>query len=145
MEQPQFNTRVTPDIKDKYNGFMDFYKSNGRITKKGDFFGICLNDHIELEKYRLFMENCNPTTREYIEHLKREFDLLQQMEIDHNNEISLITKKMKDELALKELQISKLEEKIQLFKEELQEKIIENDDLRKGLERLQKKEVRKKA
>lgn len=139
MTNSQFNTRVSPDLKDKYNGFMERYKQDGRIVSKGDFFGICLDDHVEMEKRRIFLEHCIPDIKDGFDYLERLFKLFERIQVNHNNEISLLTRKFNDELLAKEIRINKLEDNLNFLKEQLQEKMIENDDLRKGITQLQKR------
>lgn len=152
MGSEQFNTRIEPNLRDRYNGFMDQYKKDGRISKKGDFFGICLDDHLEMEKWRIFMEYSDPITKEGLDYLERLFEVFKRSQVHHNNEISMLTRKFNDELLAKEIRINNLEQKIAYLKEQLQEKIVENGDLKKdieslqkGLERLRKNENKKSA
>jgi len=42
VSSPQFNTRISSDLRDKYNGFVEQYKREKRISAKGDLARVSL-------------------------------------------------------------------------------------------------------
>ncbi|WP_066297796.1 hypothetical protein [Bacillus sp. FJAT-29937] len=131
--------KVELEVRDNYNKLIDQYQADGRIFKKGELFGTVYNDHLEVEKKRQFLNSCSDNSQEISSYLTRIFDLLVQGVEQLKNRMILVQKQLYEELALRDIRIKELETTIRIQKEQLQEKIIENNDLRKGLERMMKK------
>lgn len=122
---------------------MNLYLQTGRITKKGEIFELLYQDHMEVERKRLFLETCNELSKELFITLERAQNLLIQETEYFILQKERMRREYEERIAAKDLNIRNLEDSMQKYKMDLEEKIVENAEIRKGMERLQKANDRK--
>lgn len=138
------NQKVKENTFKWYDERMDLYLKTGRITKKGEIFDLLLEDHMELERKRIFLKSSNDISKELFLTLERVQDLL----IKETEHFLVQTERMKkqyqDQINWRDQKIAELEQSIQNYKKELEDKIIENAEIKKGLERIRKRVLTEK-
>lgn len=132
--------KVEPEVRNKYVQLISQYQSDGRIEKKGELFGLVYNDHLEIEKKRVFLKSCTDSSKEIESHLTRILVLLMQAEEQQNSQFVLLEKSHSDALSLIDIRIKELETIIRIQKEQLEEKTLENHELRIAFEKLSKRD-----
>lgn len=135
------NQKVTPKTLDNYNERIDLYLRTGRITKKGEIFELLYEDHMEIERKRLFLETCSDISKELFITLERVQGLLIRETEHFLTQKERMEKEHRNQVAWRDNRISELEKIIQGYKKDLEEKIIENAEIKKGLERIRKREA----
>lgn len=133
------NQKVTPETKENYDKIMDLYLQSGRITRKGEIFELIYLDHMELERKRLFLESCSDVSKELFLTLERVQELLLRENEYFQSQMERLKKEQQDQIHWRDKKIEELENSIQQYKGDLEEKILENATIRKGLEQFKRK------